>query len=125
MEENKITFSDIVALAKQGYKPSDIKELLNMQIPAATNDPGEGGQKAEENEPPKENPEEPDKEVVNPPEEKKAEATNDKKDDVAKENEELKKKLAEAQQANINKDNSNVPKKTNTEIINDLALNFM
>ena len=29
----KISFGDIVALAKQGYKPADIKELMALDIP--------------------------------------------------------------------------------------------
>lgn len=29
----KISFVDIVALAKQGYKPADIKELMALDIP--------------------------------------------------------------------------------------------
>lgn len=30
---SKLNFGDIVALAKQGYKPADIKELLAFDIP--------------------------------------------------------------------------------------------
>lgn len=30
---SKLNFGDIVALAKQGYKPADIKELMSMDIP--------------------------------------------------------------------------------------------
>jgi hypothetical protein len=29
----KISFGDIIALAKQGYKPADIKELMALDIP--------------------------------------------------------------------------------------------
>lgn len=30
---SKLNFGDIVALAKQGYKPADIKELMSLDIP--------------------------------------------------------------------------------------------
>ena len=33
---SKLNFGDIVALAKQGYKPADIKELMSMDIPDET-----------------------------------------------------------------------------------------
>ena len=35
----KLNFVDIVALAKQGYKPSDIKELLALDIPESPEAP--------------------------------------------------------------------------------------
>ena len=35
----KISFGDIVALAKQGYKPADIKELMALDIPETTEAP--------------------------------------------------------------------------------------
>lgn len=31
-----MNFSDILALAKQGYKPADIKELLAIEVPTGT-----------------------------------------------------------------------------------------
>lgn len=40
---SKLNFGDIVALAKQGYKPADIKELMSMYIPeneTPATDPG-------------------------------------------------------------------------------------
>ena len=36
---SKLNFGDIVALAKQGYKPADIKELMSMDIPDETTPP--------------------------------------------------------------------------------------
>ena len=36
---SKMNFGDIVALAKQGYKPADIKELLSLDIPETTDTP--------------------------------------------------------------------------------------
>lgn len=36
---SKLNFGDIVALAKQGYKPADIKELLALDIPETTETP--------------------------------------------------------------------------------------
>ena len=35
----KLKFGDLVALAKQGYKPADIKELMALDIPEATEAP--------------------------------------------------------------------------------------
>lgn len=35
----KLNFGDIVALAKQGYKPADIKELMSLDIPETTEAP--------------------------------------------------------------------------------------
>ena len=35
----KLNFGDIVALAKQGYKPADIKELMTLDIPEAPETP--------------------------------------------------------------------------------------
>ena len=36
---SKLNFGDIVALAKQGYKPADIKELMSLDIPDDTTAP--------------------------------------------------------------------------------------
>ena len=49
----KLNFGDIVALAKQGYKPADIKELMTLDIPETPEAP--------ETEPPVEDPAPPEK----------------------------------------------------------------
>lgn len=49
----KLNFGDIVALAKQGYKPADIKELMALDIPETP--------EAHETETPAENPTPPEK----------------------------------------------------------------
>ena len=38
----KISFGDIVALAKQGYKPADIKELMALDTPEEPEEPETG-----------------------------------------------------------------------------------
>lgn len=51
--------TDIIELAKQGYTPADIKELMSLPEPEPEPDPApdEGKQKTEEEDPQQDNPE--------------------------------------------------------------------
>lgn len=92
-----ITLSDIIALAKQGYKKEDIKELIALgehvsEAPAETENPAEGA---------------PQDDVQNEPVNQEAQPELDYKqlyEAALKENETLQASLRTAQQANINKD---------------------
>ncbi len=95
-----MNFSDILALAKQGYKPADIKELLAIEVPGNAPDPKPEPEAAPDPIPePEPQPEEP--------------TTTASKESVQTGNEvveELKATIKELQQQNIKKDNSaNVP----------------
>lgn len=120
-------FSDIVALAKAGYKPSEIKELMDLAT-----EPAAGAEETAEI-PPKEEPQ---------PEQQKAdekpapEPQEDKRhDDIIKqlqdqnrqlqeENRQLHTQLSDAQQNNTRRDNSS-PKISTQEHLNDLVRSFM
>lgn len=100
-------FEDILALAKQGYKPADIKELLAIE-------PKEEEPKEEPKDEPKEEPkEEPKKEPKEEP-------------DYKKLYEESQEALKRAQQKNTHQDASGKEdEKTDSEILMDFAKSFM
>lgn len=87
----KLNFGDIVALAKQGYKPADIKELMALDIPETNEAP--------ETETPAENPAPPEK-SEDPA--TSAKATEQPEEDKTKDEEieALKAKVAELQKTN-------------------------
>ena len=90
-------FEDLVAFAKAGYKPADVKELLEMQI--------------ESNQP------EPEPEPIQEPEPE---------PDYKKLYEESLAKLKEAQKANVLKDvSSSDDNKSDDDIVKDLFRSFM
>ena len=94
-------FEDLIAFAKAGYKPADVKELLEMQIESNQPDP--------EPEPTPEPEPEPEPEP-----------------DYKKLYEESQVKLKEAQKANVNRDVSNSGDNSSDEdIVNDLFRSFM
>lgn len=125
----KLSLSDIVALAKQGYKPSDIKELLNTFTSMQSS--GEAEQKTEDN--PQNDEAEEEKGEARASENDEADAINIKEEKAKSEIEDLKKQiieakkeLKEAQQANTSKDISKGEnKKSDVDIINEMARNFM
>lgn len=96
-------FSEIITLAKQGYKPGDIKELMSLADPEEEKADPEPEKK--ETEPEKKNPE---------PEKKEPEENY--KVIVEK----LKKQIADLQQQNTRTDISREQFKTDQEILNDL-----
>lgn len=109
-----MNLADILTLAKQGYKPGDIKELISMaETVEAKPEP--------EKEPEiKEDPKEPEKAVEDP-------ATEPKESPQPEESakiKELEDKIKELQQANISKDISK-QQEDPEEILKDLVTSFM
>lgn len=113
-------FSDILALAKQGYSPKDIKDLM------ALSDPDEPEQK-QEPEPEKQEPEqekqEPEKQEPEP-EQKQPEQKQEPDDKDAKIID-LEKKIAELQKLNTTKDLSDKKPKSDDDIFKELMREFM
>lgn len=103
-------FSEIITLAKQGYKPGDIKELMALAEPEEEKADPEPEKK--DPEPEKKNPEPEKKE----PEPEKKEPEENYKVIVDK----LKKQIADLQQQNTRTDISREQFKTDQEILNDL-----
>lgn len=109
---------DIVALAKQGYTPSDIRELINMSedVPAA-DQPEEAEQKTA------------------PEEVQKVEAEDDQSNDAIDykalyeeekaKNDQLSGDLQKAQNKNVTVDLSDKSDTTDTDLIGDLVRSFM
>lgn len=117
-----MNLSDIVALAKQGYKPSDIKELLDMvsskeEKPTEENKVQE--EKTEQHEDGKEQPNEAPKNST----EDSSENTNviDYKKKIA----ELEEKVKSLQNANVHQDNSDSKQESDEDILNDITRSFM
>ncbi len=117
-----MNLSDIVALAKQGYKPSDIKELLEMvsskeEKPTEENKVQE--EKTEQHEDGKEQPNEAPKNST----EDSSENANviDYKKKIA----ELEEKVKSLQSANVHKDNSESKQESDEDILNDITRSFM
>lgn len=98
-----ITLNDIVALAKQGYKPGDIKELISLSEKADAEKPEEQQKAAGAIDEPKPA----DSEAKEPTENVKT-ANAEQKDDVdyKKLYEQSQSDLKKAQEANIKKDNA-------------------
>lgn len=119
-----LKFTDIIELAKQGYKVADIKELLALEVPDSQQPGAEDGErKTEDTDPPKEEPEE--------PKEGKPDNVDYKKlyEDSKRQQDELAKKLEEAQKSNTNKDVSGdkdkPDEKSDLDLVNELARSFM
>lgn len=114
-----LNLNDIIALAKQGYKPSDVKELIEL---SQTVEASEADQ-----EQPKEMPET-EAEVKEAPkeEEQKESAQTAEIVDYKKKVEELEKKLSDLQKANTkqNADKSE-NKKSDAELFADVVKSFM
>lgn len=116
-----LNIMDIVALAKQGYKPSDVKELIEMAS-SKEDDPApeENAQteKPEEHDAGKEQPEEAPNKV-----------TEDSEDanviDYKKKVEELEAKISKLQADNIHKDTSDNNDKSDEDIVNEVTKMFM
>lgn len=104
---------DIIALAKQGYKPADIKELIEI----SKEEPKEEEDQKEELEETKDS-----KEELQEPKE---ELQEPKDIDYKKLYEESQQALKDAQKKNIKKDASSSEEKTDSEILEDFARSFM
>lgn len=98
-----MTLSDIIALAKQGYKPADIKELLSL---ATEPEPLPAQEPAQAPEPKESNAGQNEQLITNIKSEKEGEVNKEKSPSLdgglQEVVEDLKKQLAEAQKANVN-----------------------
>ena len=110
-------FEDLVAFAKAGYTPAQVKELLEYEVEEEQQEP-------ESKEP------EPNQEIQ--PDEGEPESESESQTDVSLEINKLKKELEEtkaalkdAQADNVAKDASNVKTETDEDIVNDLFRSFM
>lgn len=110
-----MTFNDILALAKQGYKPADIKELLALNTDQTDSIP------EEEHLPSEEAPEIPAKETEQP-EEKKEDAQPE--PDYKALYEKSQKELKAIQKSNTSKDVSNHNTLSDEEILLDFCKNL-
>ena len=109
-----MTIADIIALAKQGYKPGDIKELIELAktVPEPESEP-------EKKEPEKKEPE-------SEPEKKKPEfdyAAEIEK--LKQENEKIKTDLAAAQAENRRASNPETETESDEDALKDIVVSFM
>lgn len=117
-----MTITEIIALAKQGYKPNDIKELINL---SKETEP--------DTEPQEDNVDNVDKIVDNSDDEKpdnpfleELEKQKKELEEVSKQLKETQEKLKQAQINNAKKDNSGkLDEKSNQEKLNELFRDFM
>lgn len=119
----KFNLSDIVALAKQGYSVSDVKELISLTSSTEA-DPKEEvtddqDKKTQQHEAGKEQPEE----AVQKSTDDSSKVTAI--DEYKKKIEELEGKLSKLQEQNVHKDNSEHKEKSDDEIMNDITRAFM
>lgn len=115
-------FSDLVALAKQGYTPADIKQLIELSRTAEKEDskPSEGDTIAE-------NTNETPSDTVAAPEEVKEEPDQEdsKIVDYKKKVENLEKKIADLQKANTEKNIADTDEKSDLDVFTEAMKSFM
>lgn len=124
-----LKLDDIVALAKQGYKPNDIKELIELSKTSETSDQKEDLPAPEENKPTKDI----QTEELPAPEETKTpsqgttanEASDTKVVDYKAKVEELEAKLAELQKANTRRNIADTDIKSDSDVFADAMKSFM
>lgn len=119
-----MNLSDIVALAKEGYKPSDIRELIDLASshedkPSVEEKTDDQDKKTEQHEDGKERPDEAPKK-----------STDDSSnviaiDEYKKKIEELEEKVKVLQSENVHKNYEDKDKKPDEEILNDITRSFM
>ena len=95
-------FSDILALAKNGYSPKDIKDLLALSDPDEPKPEPEPQPEPEPEPQPEPDPEDKDKKIID-----------------------LEKKIAELQKLNTTKDLSDKKPKSDDDIFKELMKEFM
>lgn len=117
-----MNLSDIVALAKQGYKPSDIKELLDMVSSKEEKPTEEKDIQEEKMEKPTEGKEQPDQAPKNSTEDS---SEKDSVIDYKKRIAELEEKVKSLQNANVHQDNSDSKQESDEDILNDITRSFM
>ena len=114
-----LNLNDIIALAKQGYKPADVKELIELSKTVEASE--------DDQEQPKDIPEE-------VPEAKEAPKEEVKKDDAEEAGkivdykakaEELEKKISELQKANTKQNADKSDHKSDAELFADVMKSFM
>lgn len=105
-------FSDILALAKNGYSPKDIKDLM------ALSDPDEPEKQEPEKQEPEQEKQEPEKQEPEPEQKQEPEDKDAKIID-------LEKKIAELQKLNTTKDLSDKKPKSDDDIFKELMKEFM
>lgn len=115
-----MTLTDIVELAKQGYKPADVKELIALSKEPET--PDDGKQKAPEKDPEQDKPED----AKEPESAKEPEGTDGEAIDYKKLYEDEKKKVSDLQKELTGKDISkDQDDHTDLDTVNDLMKSFM
>ena len=113
-----MTIADIIALAKQGYKPGDIKELIELAKTVPESEP-------EKKEPEKKEPEKKEPEKKEP---EKKEHEFDYAAEIEKlkqENEKIKTDLATAQAENRRASNPETETESDEDVLKDIVLSFM
>ena len=118
----KFNLSDIVALAKQGYTVSDVKELISLASSTETEpkeEENDQDEKTQQHEAGKEQPEE----AVQKSTDDSSKVTAI--DEYKKKIEDLENKLSRLQEENVHKDNSQHKEKSDDEIMNDITRAFM
>ena len=123
----KLNLSDIVALAKQGYKPNDIKELIEL-----TKEAPEGKPEDQEEQPKPEEPEKPSEDKPKEEEKKDGKASSDQidyKNEVEKlkaQLQETENKLSKLQKENTRRNaDTDENKKSDAEAFADVMKQFM
>ena len=119
-----MNISDIVALAKAGYKPSDVKDLINLassKEEPRQDEEKDQDKKSEQHDDGKEQPKEaPKKSTDDSPKEANA------IDEYKKEIEDLKSQLQKLQSDNVHKDNKDKDnEKSDEDILTDITRSFM
>lgn len=121
-----LNLTDIVALAKQGYKPNDIKELIEL-----TKEAPEGKPEDQEKQPIPEEPEKPSEDKPEEEEKKDGEASNgqlDYKEEVKKlkaQLQETENKLSKLQKENVRRNADTGDEKPDAEAFADVMRSFM
>ena len=121
-----LNLTDIVALAKQGYKPNDIKELIEL-----TKEAPEGKTEDQEKQPKPEEPEKPSEDKPKEEEKKDGGASPDQldyKEEVEKLKAQLQEKedkLAKLQKENVRRNADTGDKKPDAEAFADVMRSFM
>lgn len=117
-----MNLSDIVALAKQGYKPSDIKELLSLVSSKEETSKEEENIQEEKTEQHEDGKEQPDEAPKNSTEDS---SDKDSVIDYKKKIAELEEKVKSLQNANVHMDNSDSKQESDEDILNDITRSFM
>lgn len=113
-----LKFNDILSLAKNGYTPSDIKELIELskEADSSESDTGDKEQITEDTKTPSS--------TVAAPEDDKEEKDSE-IEDYKNEIEDLKKQISDLQKANTRKNIADTDEKSDSEVFADVMKQFM